>query len=162
MPCKNHVQPQIFQKMRADLASMWSTSCKAGNTKRICARANLLASNNKSSIFDYEGLVAIDEDVTSMKVSYGTEFFFFFFCCCECVCYILKRGRKPALGNVCQQLASNQFEWIIWHDCLDWLPDGLFICNWDALVNITISSWADCRICGREMVVRNCYWKSGV
>ncbi|KAF3432676.1 hypothetical protein FNV43_RR23778 [Rhamnella rubrinervis] len=65
--CFAVLQPQIFQKMRADLASMWSTSCKAGNTKRICARANLPALNNKSSIFDYEGLVVIDEDVTSMK-----------------------------------------------------------------------------------------------
>ena len=26
MLCKNHVQPQIFEKMRADLASMWSIS----------------------------------------------------------------------------------------------------------------------------------------
>lgn len=62
------MQPQIFQKMRADLAFMWSTSSREGSTKKICAKANFLPLNDKSSFFDYEGLVAIDEDVTSMKV----------------------------------------------------------------------------------------------
>ncbi|KAH7538415.1 hypothetical protein FEM48_Zijuj03G0197000 [Ziziphus jujuba var. spinosa] len=65
--CFAVLQPQIFQKMRADLAFMWSTSSREGSTKKICAKANFLPLNDKSSFFDYEGLVAIDEDVTSMK-----------------------------------------------------------------------------------------------
>lgn len=86
MSSSHHAQPQIFQKMRADLASMWSTSNRSGNTKRICARANLLSLNNRSSILDYEGLVAIDEDVTSMKVRFLNRIFLFLLLLmCMCV-----------------------------------------------------------------------------
>ena len=55
--------------MRADLASMWSPTSKARNTKRMCARASLQPLDKKSSECDYEESLAIDEEVTSMKVS---------------------------------------------------------------------------------------------
>lgn len=69
MSFTHHVQPQLFQRMRADLASMWSPSSKSGNTKRICERSGLQALDKKGSVCKYEEPVAIDEEVTSMKVS---------------------------------------------------------------------------------------------
>lgn len=54
----------MFKKMRADLASMWSSSNKVGNSKR---KSSLLSLNGRSSISDNEGPVAVDEDVTTMK-----------------------------------------------------------------------------------------------
>lgn len=63
------MQPQIFRKMRADLASMWSPISRAGNLRRISARASMLPLDEKSLTSDYEGAMAIDEDITSMKVS---------------------------------------------------------------------------------------------
>jgi hypothetical protein len=44
----------MFQKMRADLASMWSPSSRAGNPRRLSARV---------------GLPPLDEKSSSMKVS---------------------------------------------------------------------------------------------
>ncbi|PON62440.1 RelA/SpoT family [Trema orientale] len=64
--CFAVLQPQIFQKMRADLASMWSPSSKDGYTKRLCARASLQPLDKKSSECDYEGSMEID-DVISME-----------------------------------------------------------------------------------------------
>ncbi|XP_062119799.1 uncharacterized protein LOC133834261 isoform X1 [Humulus lupulus] len=65
--CFAVLEPQIFQKLRADLASMWSPSSKVGNTKRICARASLQPLDKKSSEFDCDGTMAVDEDITNMK-----------------------------------------------------------------------------------------------
>lgn len=65
--CFAVLQPQMFQRMRADLASMWSPSSKSGNTKRICERSGLQALDKKGSVCKYEEPVAIDEEVTSMK-----------------------------------------------------------------------------------------------
>lgn len=59
------MQPQMFKNMRADLASMWSSSSKVGNSKRISARATL---NEGSSVLDNERSID-DEDVTTMKVN---------------------------------------------------------------------------------------------
>ncbi|CAL2244151.1 unnamed protein product [Prunus armeniaca] len=62
--CFAVLQPQMFKKMRADLALMWSHSSKVGNSKRISSSLPL---NEKSSISDNEGSIAVDEDVTTMK-----------------------------------------------------------------------------------------------
>lgn len=62
------MQPQVFRKMRADLASMWSTSSRAGNPRRISARASLLPLDEKNIASEDKGSMAIDEDITSMKV----------------------------------------------------------------------------------------------
>lgn len=64
----SYVQPQVFRKMRADLASMWSTSSRAGNPRRISARASSLPLDEKNIDSDDKGSMAIDEDITSMKV----------------------------------------------------------------------------------------------
>ncbi|KAM5557901.1 hypothetical protein ABKV19_024969 [Rosa sericea] len=61
--CFAVLQPQMFKNMRADLASMWSSSSKVGNLKRISARPTL---NGGSSVSDNEGSMN-DEDVTTMK-----------------------------------------------------------------------------------------------
>lgn len=66
----------MFQKMRADLASMWSPSSRAGNPRRLSARVGLPPIDEKSSTSDYERSLAIDEDNTSMKVS---NIFFYIF-----------------------------------------------------------------------------------
>ncbi|KAM1021127.1 hypothetical protein ACFX13_043016 [Malus domestica] len=62
--CFAVLQPEMFKKMRADLASMWSSSNKVGNSKR---KSSLMSLNGRSSISDNEGPVAVDEDVTTMK-----------------------------------------------------------------------------------------------
>jgi len=64
----SYVQPQVFRKMRADLASLWSTSSRAGNPRRISARASLLPLDEKNIASEDKGSMAIDEDITSMKV----------------------------------------------------------------------------------------------
>ncbi|XP_061995642.1 uncharacterized protein LOC133713626 isoform X1 [Rosa rugosa] len=61
--CFAVLQPQMFKNMRADLASMWSSSSKVGILKRISARSTL---NGGSSVSDNEGSIN-DEDVTTMK-----------------------------------------------------------------------------------------------
>ena len=65
MFCTHLVQPQTFQKMRADLASMWSPISKTGNTKRICAKAGLQPLYKKISLSNHKA----DEENTSIKVS---------------------------------------------------------------------------------------------
>ncbi|XP_023872551.1 uncharacterized protein LOC111985125 isoform X2 [Quercus suber] len=65
--CFAVLQPQVFRKMRADLASMWSTSSRAGNPRRISARASLLPLDEKNIASEDKGSMAIDEDITSMK-----------------------------------------------------------------------------------------------
>lgn len=60
------MQPQLFQKMRADLASMWSPSSRTGNSKRICIPS--LVPSNKP-VCETDGSVASDEDYPSMKVT---------------------------------------------------------------------------------------------
>lgn len=66
----------MFKKMRADLALMWSHSSKVGNSKRISSSLPL---NEKSSISDNEGSIAVDEDVTTMKASIYEDFFLSFY-----------------------------------------------------------------------------------
>ncbi|XP_059624957.1 uncharacterized protein LOC132268189 isoform X2 [Cornus florida] len=66
--CFAVLQPQMFRWMRAELASMWSTSNRAGNLRRISAKASLLASlDEKNSNCLYQGSTAMDDDNTCMK-----------------------------------------------------------------------------------------------
>ncbi|XP_038700537.1 uncharacterized protein LOC119997522 isoform X2 [Tripterygium wilfordii] len=65
--CFAVLQPQMFRKMRADLASMWSPEKGVGHSRRISSKANLLNLDVKELDFDAEGFVAVDGDGTSMK-----------------------------------------------------------------------------------------------
>lgn len=60
-------QPQIFQKMRADLASMWSPTSRAGNLRRFSVKGNLIHLNENNSTSFYNGSLTFNGDV-SMKV----------------------------------------------------------------------------------------------
>ncbi|KAF7836513.1 GTP pyrophosphokinase [Senna tora] len=65
--CFAVLQPQIFQKMRADLASMWSPRSRTGNLKRLSEKGSLLTlDKNSSTAFCDEPLV-FNEDVSNMK-----------------------------------------------------------------------------------------------
>ncbi|XP_050384922.1 uncharacterized protein LOC126801572 isoform X2 [Argentina anserina] len=61
--CFAVLQPQMFKNMRADLATMWSSSSKVGNSKRISTRATL---SGGSSVSDNERSMD-GEEVTTMK-----------------------------------------------------------------------------------------------
>lgn len=63
------MQPQVFRKMRADLASMWSPNNKARNQRRMLARASASPFDEKSVSVNYEGSIAMDEDMKGMKVT---------------------------------------------------------------------------------------------
>ncbi|KAK9272431.1 hypothetical protein L1049_002804 [Liquidambar formosana] len=63
--CFAVLQPQTFRQMRADLASMWSPRYKAGNLRRISAKASLLVSlNEKGSTYDYEDSMELDDVIS--------------------------------------------------------------------------------------------------
>lgn len=65
VPC---YQPQIFQKMRADLASMWSPTCRTGNPRRFSVKGSLIPLDEKSSTSFCNESLTFNEDVSSMKV----------------------------------------------------------------------------------------------
>lgn len=65
VPC---YQPQTFQKMRADLASMWSPTNKTVNPRRFSVKGNLIPVDKKSSTSFYNDSLTFNEDVSSMKV----------------------------------------------------------------------------------------------
>lgn len=55
--------------MRADLALMWSPTNRAGNLRRIPAKASsLVPSSGKDSTLAYERSMSIDEDNASIRV----------------------------------------------------------------------------------------------
>ena len=62
------VQPQIFRKLRADLASMWSPSNKGAYPRRISAKASWSSIQENDSVHEDEAYMS-DEDITSIKVS---------------------------------------------------------------------------------------------
>ncbi|KAI8565228.1 hypothetical protein RHMOL_Rhmol03G0243300 [Rhododendron molle] len=65
--CFAVLQPQIFRQMRADLALMWSPTNRAGNLRRIPAKASsLVPSSGKDSTLAYERSMSIDEDNASI------------------------------------------------------------------------------------------------
>ncbi|XP_027361131.1 uncharacterized protein LOC113869153 isoform X1 [Abrus precatorius] len=64
--CFAVLQPQIFQKMRADLASMWSPANRTGNLRRFSVKGNLIPLNENGSTSFYTESLSFNEDV-SMK-----------------------------------------------------------------------------------------------
>ncbi|KAK6232513.1 hypothetical protein SCA6_002586 [Theobroma cacao] len=64
--CFAVLQPQIFRKLRADLASMWSTSNKGAYPRRISAKASWSSLEENDSAHDDEAFMN-DEDITSIK-----------------------------------------------------------------------------------------------
>ncbi|ESW29030.1 hypothetical protein PHAVU_002G038200 [Phaseolus vulgaris] len=64
--CFAVLQPQIFQKMRADLASMWSPTSRTGNLRRFSVKGNLIHLNENNSTPFYNGSLTFNGDV-SMK-----------------------------------------------------------------------------------------------
>ncbi|KAG2409638.1 GTP diphosphokinase [Vigna angularis] len=64
--CFAVLQPQIFQKMRADLASMWSPTSRTGNLRRFSVKGNLIHLNENNSTSFYNGSLTFNGDV-SMK-----------------------------------------------------------------------------------------------
>lgn len=64
--CFAVLQPQIFQKMRADLASMWSPTSRTGNLRRFSVKGNLIPLNENASNSFYNESLTFNEDV-SMK-----------------------------------------------------------------------------------------------
>ncbi|WCJ27938.1 GTP pyrophosphokinase [Euphorbia peplus] len=65
--CFAVLQPQLFQKMRADLASMWSSSNRAGYPRRISNKFSLLPLGAKTTSLDKQEPAAVDEDISTMK-----------------------------------------------------------------------------------------------
>ncbi|XP_022634541.1 putative GTP diphosphokinase RSH1, chloroplastic isoform X2 [Vigna radiata var. radiata] len=61
--CFAVLQPQIFQKMRADLASMWSPTSRAGNLRRFSVKGNLIHLNENNSTSFYNGSLTFNGDV---------------------------------------------------------------------------------------------------
>ncbi|XP_027913091.1 uncharacterized protein LOC114173072 isoform X2 [Vigna unguiculata] len=64
--CFAVLQPQIFQKMRADLASMWSPTSRTGNLRRFSVKGSLIHLNENNSTSFYDGSLTFNGDV-SMK-----------------------------------------------------------------------------------------------
>lgn len=62
--CFAVLQPQMFRKMRADLASMWSSCSKVGSPRRISMKGNM---KERISAPNNESCVAFEEDMPSMK-----------------------------------------------------------------------------------------------
>lgn len=65
--CFAVLQPQLFRKMRADLASMWSSSNRAGYPRRTSNKSGSLSLDEKILISDSEDSVAFSEDTSTMK-----------------------------------------------------------------------------------------------
>ncbi|KAJ8772004.1 hypothetical protein K2173_027181 [Erythroxylum novogranatense] len=61
------LQPQLFCKLRADLASMWSSTTKNGFARRISIKTSLLPINDKNYTPEDDDLVANEIDVPSLK-----------------------------------------------------------------------------------------------
>lgn len=63
------MQPQVFRQMRANLASMWSSSKRAVKLRRLSAKTSSLAkSNGKNSSLEHEESAPTNDDNITMKV----------------------------------------------------------------------------------------------
>ncbi|CAL5187483.1 unnamed protein product [Lathyrus oleraceus] len=65
--CFAVLQPQIFQNMRADLASMWSPSSRTGSSRRLYVKGSLIPLDEKSSTSFHNKSLTFNEGVCSMK-----------------------------------------------------------------------------------------------
>lgn len=63
------MQPQVFRQMRANLASMWSSSKRAVKLRRLYAKTSSLAkSNGKNPSLEHEESTPTNDDNITMKV----------------------------------------------------------------------------------------------
>ncbi|XP_030529788.1 uncharacterized protein LOC115740440 isoform X2 [Rhodamnia argentea] len=65
--CFAVLQPQVFRKMRSDLASMWCPSNKAGNPRRVSGKTSFPHCDEEISSSDDEDPVNTMENMKSMK-----------------------------------------------------------------------------------------------
>lgn len=84
-------QPQMFLKLRSELASLWMPSSKAGNFRKISARADLPPFGKASSTCCHNMPVTMIDEATNMKASTsngGQNFI-------KCICL------KEKIWNIC-------------------------------------------------------------
>lgn len=63
------LQPDTFQQIRSELASMWSSDPKTRNPRRISAKSGiLLPLNDASLVSDYKGSMSMVEDMENIRV----------------------------------------------------------------------------------------------
>lgn len=63
------LQPDTFQQIRSELASMWSSDPKTRNPRRISAKPGiLLPLNDASLVSDYKGSMSMVEDMENIRV----------------------------------------------------------------------------------------------
>ncbi|XP_022141013.1 uncharacterized protein LOC111011522 isoform X2 [Momordica charantia] len=65
--CFAVLQPQMFLKLRSELASMWMPSSRAGNFRKISARTEMPPSVKDSSTYCHNIPVTITDETTNMK-----------------------------------------------------------------------------------------------
>ncbi|XP_021684288.2 uncharacterized protein LOC110667680 isoform X2 [Hevea brasiliensis] len=65
--CFAVLQPQLFRKMRADLASMWSSSSRAGCPRRTSNKSGSPPLDEKNLTSDNEDSLGFNEDISRMK-----------------------------------------------------------------------------------------------
>ncbi|XP_010243108.1 PREDICTED: uncharacterized protein LOC104587265 isoform X2 [Nelumbo nucifera] len=66
--CFAVIQPKTFRRMRAELASMWNPNKKARILRRISTKSSTFVPLHENDIIsDYEGLMATEEDPSTMK-----------------------------------------------------------------------------------------------
>ncbi|KAK4776715.1 hypothetical protein SAY86_005403 [Trapa natans] len=65
--CFAVIQPEVFQKMRADLASMWSPINRAGNQRRMLTRASISPFDDSHVSTIAEGSISMDKDMKNLK-----------------------------------------------------------------------------------------------
>lgn len=74
-------QPQIFQKMRADLASMWSPTSRTGNPRRFSVKDNLIPLDENSSTSFYNESLTFNEDASIKVRVFTCKGSFYLFVC---------------------------------------------------------------------------------
>lgn len=62
-------QPQMFLKLRSELASMWMPSSRAGSFRKVSARADLPLLDKDSSTCYHNMPVTTTDEATNMKAS---------------------------------------------------------------------------------------------
>ncbi|KAK7253123.1 hypothetical protein RIF29_37569 [Crotalaria pallida] len=65
--CFAVLQPQTFQKMRADLASMWNPTSRTENSRRFSVKGSSIPLDENSSASSCNESLTFNEDVSSMK-----------------------------------------------------------------------------------------------
>lgn len=69
------MQPQVFRQLRANLASMWSSSKRAGKLRRLSAKTSTSAkSDGRNPSLEHVEYVSTNDDNITMKVVKITSF----------------------------------------------------------------------------------------